>query len=81
MGGLTIPDLAALEALPPQALAQIPGETPPPGLIPNFAHPASNVSLIIGLSSFFFAISTICFLLRVWTRAVVVKRWQWDDSK
>ncbi|KAF2023420.1 hypothetical protein EK21DRAFT_94936 [Setomelanomma holmii] len=77
--GLTIPDVDALAALPPSALAQIPGEAPPPGVVPNFAHPASNVPLILGLSYFFFAVSAICFLLRVWTRAVIVKRWQWDD--
>jgi hypothetical protein len=33
--GLTKPDIAALEALPPQALAQIPGEAPPNSVIPN----------------------------------------------
>lgn len=79
--GLTIPDIAALQALPSQALAQIPGEAPPPGAIPNFANPASNVPLILGLSYFFAAVACICFLLRIWTKTFIVKRWQWDDCK
>jgi hypothetical protein len=79
--GLTIPDVSALKALPPQALMQIPGEAPPPGVVPNFANPISNVPLILGLSYFFFAVASICFLLRIWMRVFIVKRWQWDDCK
>jgi hypothetical protein len=79
--GLTKPDIAALEALPPQALAQIPGEAPPNSVIPNFAHPKSNEQLILGLSYFFFAGALICFSLRIWTRAFYMKRWQWDDGE
>ena len=79
--GLSIPDVSALEALPPSALAQIPGETPPPGVTPNFDHPATTVPLILGLSYFFFAVASICYLLRIWTRTFIVKKWQWDDGK
>jgi hypothetical protein len=79
--GLTIPDVSALKALPPQALMQIPGEAPPPGVVPNFVNPTTNVPLILGLSYFFFALASICYLLRIWTRVFVVKRWQWDDCE
>jgi hypothetical protein len=79
--GLAVPDIAALEALPPQALAQIPGQAPPHGVVPNFANPESNEQLILGLSYFFFAGALVCFLLRIWAKAFYVKRWQWDDRR
>ncbi|KAH5332002.1 hypothetical protein HBI12_053450 [Parastagonospora nodorum] len=77
--GLTIPNVSALKAIPPEMLAQIPAEVPPPGVVPNFTNPVTNVDLILGLSYFFFAVASICFLLRMWTRIFIVKRWQWDD--
>jgi hypothetical protein len=78
---LTIPDLAALKALPLQALAQTPAEAPPPGVMPNFTDPPINVPLILGLLYFFFAVASTCFMLRVWMKTSIVKRWQWDDCK
>jgi hypothetical protein len=77
---LSSAEITALKALTPQQLAQIPAETPPPGVVPNFEHPASTVPLMMGLSFTVAAVATVCLALRIWTRTFVVKRWQWDDS-
>jgi hypothetical protein len=77
---LSYSEVAALLALTPAQLAQIPAEAPPPGVVPDFEHPATTVPLMLGLSYTVATVATVCLVLRIWTRTFLVKRWQWDDS-
>lgn len=75
---------AQLEQLmnaPRDVLAKIPAAKPPPGVTPNFANPETQVPLIMGMNTTFFAIATIFLGVRIYMKAWIKRKWGLDDSK
>lgn len=68
-----------LKQLPPEALATTPALAPPPGIIPNPEHPISRGHLLIVVNSIVAAIMVICYVIRVYTRAIIQRRVAWSD--
>jgi hypothetical protein len=56
---------------------------PPPGEVTDFNHPLdAQRDLVFKVTlAVFVAFSTLCTLLRLWTRAVVVRQFGWDDGR
>ena len=79
--GYSVLDPSAIAAIPPLMLASIPAAIPPSGVIPNFVDRPTIVPLILGLSYAFLVLASVCFVIRIWTKAFIVKKWQWDDCK
>lgn len=75
------PSIDILKSLPPEALKVIPLAQPPPGVKANFENPPTRVPVILGVSSTYLVIATICLGIRTHTKIVIAKKWGWDDSK
>ncbi|KAK2880119.1 hypothetical protein FQN49_000533 [Arthroderma sp. PD_2] len=74
-----LPDPNLLKNIPPEVLSTIPGEKAPPGVIPNFENPQTQVPVIIGVGSAFLVLACFCFFIRIYTRIAISKTWKWDD--
>ncbi|KAF1962236.1 hypothetical protein CC80DRAFT_487749 [Byssothecium circinans] len=72
-------DLKAIQSISLNMLKLIPAEAPPPGITPNFEHPASLASAIVGVGSAFLTLAFFCFTIRIYTQSVITKKWHWDD--
>ena len=54
---------------------------PPPNVQPDFIHPQSHAFILVILSSIFLALTIFLFIVRVYTKLYIVKKWAWDDCK
>ena len=54
---------------------------PPPGQISNFTNPDTRGPAIVILCSVFIGIMWPIFILRLYTKALVIRRFGWDDGK
>lgn len=70
-----------IEAIPPDVLETIPAATPPPGVRPDFVHPATTLPQILAVCSIFFAIALTCYIIRIYTKARIARKWTWDDCE
>ncbi|KAH7131840.1 hypothetical protein B0J11DRAFT_599848 [Dendryphion nanum] len=61
-------------------LSKIPVVPPPPGVTSNFENPYSMASTLLVINVVFSAIALICSALRIYTRAVVIRKVDWDDG-
>jgi hypothetical protein len=59
-----------------------PLEPPPAGQVSDFSDPVEQqrYNQIIITLAILYSVSTICVLLRLWTRAVLMKHFGWDDG-
>ena len=74
-------DPKVIESIPPAVLRTMPAGQPPPGIQPNFADPPSLVPAVLGTGVAFLALATVCFSIRIYTKALITKKWTWDDRK
>jgi hypothetical protein len=61
--------------------APVPAAPPPPGQVSDFDHPLDeqrNVQMLVTLA-IVVAFSTVCAVMRLWTRAVIIRHFGWDD--
>lgn len=63
------------------AYKELPAGTPPLGQTPNYDHPrmrayGAQVGMGIGLAA-----ASILFLLRVYVKAIITRKWSWEDCK
>ena len=63
----------------PEILSQIPGGTPPAGLVPNFAHPANQGPTLIAVGGVMIALMMGFLMNRLYTKARIVRKFSWDD--
>lgn len=54
---------------------------PPPGVIPDFEHPESRGYQIILANAILFPLVTLFVVLRIYTRAIIVRNVGSDDCK
>lgn len=54
---------------------------PPPGVAPNFTNPSYISAGIVPASAVFLSLSTICLLLRIYTKARIIKIFGAEDCK
>lgn len=80
MSKSAVADPKVLEELPAELLEMLPVQTPPLGIQSNFVDPASRVPVILGIGSTFFALALLCFIIRVYTKIAILKKWRWDDT-
>ena len=66
--------------LTPQQLEITPAALPPPGVIPNFQHPATRISDVIGIALPFLVIATAFLSIRAYMKIAVLKKWRPEDS-
>lgn len=74
-----IVDPKAIEQLPPSVLRTIPAGTPPSNVQPNFIHPPTLVPAVLGVGASFLTLALFCFLIRLWTKLTITKKFTWDD--
>lgn len=77
--GIFDPEL--IKSIPLAVLKTIPAGQPPPGINPNFADPPTRVPIILGICAAFLVLAVICFVIRIYTKLAVAKKWTWDDCK
>lgn len=63
----------------PDALRQYPAGVPPTGVTPNFAHPESRGAILVIVGGLMVALMTLFLANRVYTKAVIIRRFFWDD--
>jgi hypothetical protein len=54
---------------------------PPPGVIPNFEHPESQVYRLVITIAILLPVTTLVLFLRVYTKRVIVRNFGTDDCK
>ena len=54
---------------------------PPPGVIPDFEHPASRGYQIVIATAILYPLATFILCLRLYTRAILVRSMGSDDCK
>lgn len=74
-------DPKVIESIPPEILKTLPAGTPPPGIQPNFSDPPTLFPAILGVGTAFLVLALLCFLIRIYTKFTISKRWGWDDCK
>ena len=69
------------QQMSPMDYANLPAGPPPPGVMPNFAHPQSRayqahigMGVCIGVTSIF-------VVLRMYVKLAVTHKWGWDDCE
>ena len=77
----TVPYAKIIESLSPEELETTPAGQPPAGVQPNFAHPQTLVPTILGTLITLFALTCICFSIRIYTKIFIAKKLKWDDSE
>lgn len=65
----------------PQQLAMTPAAPPPPGVIPDFQQPATRISELLGVGILFLSVATALVGVRIYMKAIVLKKWKIEDSK
>ncbi|MCJ1462825.1 hypothetical protein MMC07_001428 [Pseudocyphellaria aurata] len=68
-----------IESIPPEILKTIPAGDPPPGIQPNFSDPPTLVPALLGVGLAFLVLALVCFIVRIYTKFAISKRWGWDD--
>ncbi|KAL4904256.1 hypothetical protein BDW74DRAFT_178838 [Aspergillus multicolor] len=71
-----------MEALSPeqrQALLEGPALAPPPGLVSNFEDPPNLTSTGHAILFSIWSVATVCFLIRLYAKAFVARKWQLSD--
>ena len=68
-----------LSPLDDPTLLQLPALTPPPGVIPNFAHPMDRGPVLTIVNGILLALMMIFIALRVYTKLAIVRKISWDD--
>lgn len=63
----------------PNALRQYPAGVPPTGVSPNFAHPENRGPILFIVGGLLVALMTLFLANRVYTKAMIVRRFSWDD--
>ena len=76
-----IVDPKAIEQLPPSVLQTLLGGVPSSNVQPNFIHPPTLVPAVLGVGASFLALALFCFLIRIWTKLTITKKFSWDDRK
>ena len=71
----------SLESIPLVLLKTIPAGQPPSGIVPNFADPPTRVPVVLGLSVAFIILAIFCFSIRIYTKLVIAKKWNWADCE
>ena len=61
--------------------AGIPAAKPPPGVIPNYAHPYTDGPLLVAVGGVFTALALLFTSTRIYTKLKLVGKWSPDDSK
>ncbi|KAF2267212.1 hypothetical protein CC78DRAFT_577411, partial [Lojkania enalia] len=64
---------------PPEVLAQMPVQAPPPGVMPNFDNPDSLAPGALAVISIFLALMVITLVARLYCRISIVRRAGLDD--
>ena len=62
-------------------LSQMPALEPPPGVKPNFTNPESRAPDVLLTTGIITALMLIFVLLRLYTKAVVLKSFGWEDGE
>jgi hypothetical protein len=68
-----------LQKLPKESYKLFPFAPPPAGVQPNFDHPESLESLVLGLTIPFLTVVSVALAIRFYTKAVIARKWDWDD--
>ena len=74
-------DPKSIESIPPALLKTIPAGQPPPGIVPNFADPPTLVPVVLGVCIAFMTLAFFCFSIRIYTKLVIAKKWNWADCE
>lgn len=61
------------------ALSNSPATQPPAGVESNFSNPRNQSQLLLVVTSFLLGIMGIFFLIRVYTKSFMVRKYSWDD--
>lgn len=65
----------------PASLANTPAGKPPPGVIPNHAHPYTDGPTLVAVGGIFTALALLFVSARIYTKVRLVGKWSPDDSK
>ncbi|MCJ1401458.1 hypothetical protein MMC11_004671 [Xylographa trunciseda] len=74
--------VALLSSLTPEelnALSGVPALTPPPGVESNFVNPQNQSLSFLLVTSFLFGVMAVFFVNRIYTKALIVRKYSWDD--
>jgi len=74
-------DPKLIESIPPAVVKTLPAGQPPPGVKPNFTHPATRVPIVLAVGIAFVALAVVCFSIRIYTKLTMRKKWKWDDGE
>lgn len=58
-----------------------PAHPPPDGVTPNFDNPTNRNALAIGVLAACVAVTTLCFLMRIYARVYLLRKIQLEESK
>ena len=78
MNGTLNPDQAAMEE---QILLEGPAGPPPLGISPNFVDPPNNDATIVAISTMFLVLCTVVGLIRLYTKSLIIRRFDIEDCK
>ena len=63
----------------PEIQRQYPAAEPPPGVIPNFAHPENRGPILVTVGGLMLSLMVIFLVNRLYTKARIVQKYSWDD--
>lgn len=66
---------------PTPALAELPGLTPPPGVIPNLVNPHSIGTELAFLAILHIVLTVLLTAIRMFTKIRLIKAYGWEDCK
>lgn len=74
-------DPKVIPSIAPTLLKTLPAGPAPPGVLPNFVDPPTQVPAILGVGIAFLVLAVFCFSLHIYTKLAVAKDWKWDDRE
>ena len=63
----------------PEILSQYPAGVPPPGVIPNYAHPENRGPALVAVGGVMLVLMMGFLMNRLYTKARIVRKFSWDD--
>lgn len=70
-----------LTSLDPSTLSNIPLLSPPAGVTPNFANPASNIQPFLIVTSVSLGIMLMFVVNRTYVKTFLIRKYSWDDCE
>lgn len=76
-----LPSASELPEIPLSTLSTLPALELPPGIQPNFVNPENRGFVFVSVGTILFSLMALFYLVRIYTKILIIRKAGWDDRK